>query len=205
MKLAHPQGVAPARRYLLSGLLKCSRCGEKLFSAPSHERRTYRCNKGVANRGCGQCFIWSDPIELFICEMLLQRLESPEFQKLLQERGHEDAEVTKAEKTLIFARGRGDEIALMLAQGELSRSQFHTAQGEITRTIESAQKVILNSTQPITIATLGESGEEIRFRFWGLNLDRQRAIVKMVLSHIVIDAESRVAFHPDRVEPHWLL
>jgi len=67
-----------ARRYLLVRLLRCGRCGETLVSRPTASgKRRYVCAKGPNFSGCGHMYIEADPLELFVVEAVLHRLDSP--------------------------------------------------------------------------------------------------------------------------------
>ena len=88
-----------ARRYLLAGLLKCSLCGERLVARPrSGGLRRYACAKGPGFSGCGGTYINAEPLEPFIVEAVLWRIDSPELTAALNGRQDEpDAERWQAE------------------------------------------------------------------------------------------------------------
>src|SRR5215210_5689355 len=75
------------RRYLLGGLLVCSRCGERLVARPrSGGLRRYACAKGPGFSGCGKTYINADDVERFVAAVVLHRLDSPELQAALEGR-----------------------------------------------------------------------------------------------------------------------
>lgn len=53
------------RRYLLTGLLTCGRCGATLLTGPKENRRRYLC-KRYPGQGCGRMQIAAEPLERFI-------------------------------------------------------------------------------------------------------------------------------------------
>jgi site-specific DNA recombinase len=59
-------GRRSPRRYLLSGLLRCHRCGNTLYSAAREEVRRYVCASGPAHGGCGGTFVVAGPVEELI-------------------------------------------------------------------------------------------------------------------------------------------
>ncbi len=77
-----------ARRYLLSSLLRCEVCGTKLGARPNHGRPAYACIAGAGSRGCGGISILALPVEQFITEAVLYRLDSraPDRQRSSQAR-----------------------------------------------------------------------------------------------------------------------
>ena len=64
------------RKYLLTRVLRCCHCGSQLQSRPraDHVRR-YVCSTQIG--GCGKLTVVADPVELFVSEAVLHRLESP--------------------------------------------------------------------------------------------------------------------------------
>ena len=66
-----------ARRYLLVRLLKCEQCGEYMVSAPRADGiRRYGCRKGAGFAGCGKTFINAEPLEQFVVDAMLARLDA---------------------------------------------------------------------------------------------------------------------------------
>ena len=71
-----------ARTYLLSGMLRCGRCGNRLFSQarhvnPDNRVRRYVCLKGPDHGGCGRLTVVAEPVEQLLTEAVLTRLDSP--------------------------------------------------------------------------------------------------------------------------------
>jgi hypothetical protein len=70
---------AAVRRYLLVRLLRCGRCGATLVSRPrSGGDRRYICATGPGYVGCGHTYVMAEPLEQFVVEAVLYRLDSPE-------------------------------------------------------------------------------------------------------------------------------
>ena len=205
MKIHHPYTVRTARRYLLSGMLRCGMCGTLMISQSSHGIRTYRCLKGVANIGCGLVSIKSELVEEAMCEAVLIRLESKEFQNALRSRAGNNEQVRAAESDLLISQSKLEELAIMYAQGEMTRSQQLTAHSVVMEKVKSAQRILASATQSTFL--LPEKGEsaDLASRFKTLNLDRQRAIIKTALDNVVIAAGSNRGFHLARVQPIWRL
>ncbi len=68
------------RRYLLAGgLLRCGLCGAVLISRPRADgARRYICPKVPGREGCGGIAILADPLETFVRDAVLYRLDTPE-------------------------------------------------------------------------------------------------------------------------------
>src|SRR3712207_4958755 len=56
-------GRRTPRRYVLSGLLRCGRCGGQLFAAPRENSRRYVCLSGPDHGGCGRLTGVAEPPE----------------------------------------------------------------------------------------------------------------------------------------------
>ena len=56
-------GRRAPRRYLLSGLLRCGKCGTRLYSSARGETRRYVCLSGPDHGGCGGLTIVAPPVE----------------------------------------------------------------------------------------------------------------------------------------------
>jgi site-specific DNA recombinase len=70
--------VRTPRRYVLSGLVRCSLCEAKMVSAPDSGRRRYGCRSGHDFGGCGKVYISGDALDRFVADVVLLRLDTPE-------------------------------------------------------------------------------------------------------------------------------
>jgi site-specific DNA recombinase len=70
------------RSYLLTGLLRCGKCENKLFSSRRENTRRYVCLKGPDHGGCGRLTIVAGPPEELVSEMVLYRLDTPSWPML---------------------------------------------------------------------------------------------------------------------------
>jgi len=87
-------GRRAPRTHLLSGLLRCGKCGNTLYSASrqaSKERRSrrYVCLSGPDHGGCGRLTVVSEPVEALISEAVLTRLDSRELADALSGRSRQ--------------------------------------------------------------------------------------------------------------------
>jgi len=88
-------GRRAPRTHLLSGLLRCGKCGNTLYSSSrqaSKERRSrrYVCLSGPDHGGCGRLAVVSEPVEALISEAVLTRLDSRELADALSGRSSDD-------------------------------------------------------------------------------------------------------------------
>ena len=67
-----------ARRYVLSSMVRCGRCGAGMLAHPSNGVRRYVCKSGAGMLGCGKVTIDGARLEELISEGVLYRLDTPE-------------------------------------------------------------------------------------------------------------------------------
>ena len=82
------------QRYVLSGLLRCGKCGNRLYSSARTDKgkntRRYVCLSGPDHGGCGRLTITADPLERFVCDTVLYRLDTPDLADVLAGRSSAD-------------------------------------------------------------------------------------------------------------------
>jgi len=197
-----------ARRYLLSGMLRCGKCGRPMHSKPKNGVRRYGCVTGPDSRGCGGVFISAEGLEAFIAQAVLYRLDSPDMHQALTGDGP-DEEATRVLADAIQAdTDRLDDLAVMFADGEISRAEWLTARYRIQQHLEASRREFAKVTHRDAVADYIGRGDELRQQWDGLNLSRQVAIVKAVLDHATIlpaAVPGRHGLDPDRVVPDWRL
>src|SRR5215208_6895650 len=128
-----------ARRYLLAGLLKCSLCGELLVARPrSGGLRRYACAKGPGFSGCGGTYINADPVEAFVVEAILYRLDSPELAAAASGRQVEpEAERWQAEADA--ARAQLEELAQAYGEQQITMGELLAARKPIEARLTAAR------------------------------------------------------------------
>lgn len=77
MAAAATTGRRTPRGYLLSGLGRCGKCEGKLFSSRRQNSRRYVCQSGPDHGGCGRLTVVAEPLEQFVTEQVLYRLDTP--------------------------------------------------------------------------------------------------------------------------------
>ena len=195
-----------ARRYLLTGLLLCGKCGTRLNSAPRGDIRRYGCRTGPDSRGCGGVYIYAEMLEEFIAEAVLYRLDSPAMHETLTDTGTDQDEARTVADAIQADTNKMDELAAMWADGEISRTEWSKARKRIQDRLEANRRTFARLTHRDAVADYIGHGEELRQQWNSLNLSRQVAIVKAVLDHATILPATKVGRHgldPERVVPDW--
>lgn len=203
-------GRRTPQRYLLSGLLRCGKCGGRLFSAARKTpaggvERRYVCQSGPDHGGCGKLTVSAVPVESWITEAALYRLDTPEVAAALEGRGVTDARHADAVAALEAAQRRLTDVAEMFAAGDISKAEYLAARPVAEAKAAEAGRVLESLATRDTLDSLVGQGTLIRDRWDTYSLDRQHAIVRAVLPSATIapGTRGRGNFDPDRVQPHW--
>lgn len=200
------QGRRAPRRYLLSGLLTCGRCGSRLYSAARQDTRRYVCSKGPDHGGCGRMTIVAGPVEEWIAAAVLMRLDTPAMSDVLAGRAAADerqgvliAEIDSAQTALT-------ELAEMFGASQISRPEWLAARKPAEARIVAAQRQLDQINGAHTLYGLVGNGVAVRESWSQLNLDRQHAIVRAVLEHATIMPGTPGAqrLDPTRIVPTWV-
>lgn len=198
------------RTYLLSGLLRCGRCGNRLFSQARHNNptnrvRRYVCLKGPDHGGCGRLTVVALPVEELLTDAVLTRLDSPHLANVLAGKASVDADVAALSAQLDADTTRLDELAALYAQGAVTAREWITARDPITDRITATRRDIAAATDTTNVTELAGTGHLLRGQWDDLDIDRQQTIIKSVLDHAVIAAGTPGARSLDinRVRPHW--
>jgi site-specific DNA recombinase len=163
--------------------------------------------KGAGFSGCGRLSVRAEPLEQFVVEAVLYRLDSPELAAALAgEPGDPDAERWQAE--IDQSREELEQLAAMHGEREISLSEWRAARTPIERRVTEAKKELgrLNRTSALA-GHVGNAGE-LRSLWESLPLTRQHAIVAAVLDHLVVAPSARRGFNgfdPGRFSPVWKL
>ena len=187
-RLADPdrQTNKTARRYLLAGLLKCSLCGERLVARPrAGGLRRYACAKGPGFSGCGGTYINAEPLEPFIVEAVLWRIDSPELAAALNGRQDEpDAERWQAEADA--ARAQLEELATAYGEQQITMGELLAARKPIEARLTAARKQLGKLTRTTALDGYLGNRDALRETWNTLDLSRQRAIIAAVLDHVEV-------------------
>ena len=200
-------GRRPPRRYLLSGLLRCGKCGTRLYSSPRGDRRRYVCVSGPDHGGCGRLTVVAPPVEELIAAAVLFRLDTPEFADALAGRAAADAEHAALLAGLQTDRSQREELARMWSAREITSEEWRAAREPIDKRIRDAERRLERiSPAPALTGWVGNASE-LGDRWASLNLERQAAIIAAVLDHAVIGpgVTGARSLDPDRVQPVWRL
>ena len=194
-----------ARRYLLKGLLRCGYCGATLQARPrSGGDRRYGCTKGPGQPGCGRTWILSEPLESFITDALLYRLDTPELAAQLTRTPSADG-AEDADAELVADQAQLDELATAYGNKAITLREFLAARTPIERRIEANRRRVSRQRRTSALDDFLSRPGALRAAWPDLTLSRQRAILAAVLAHLTVGpaVRGRNRFDPSRLDPLW--
>ena len=195
------------RRYLLTGLLRCGRCGNTLFSSARRGTRRYVCLSGPDHGGCGRLTVVAAPLEALIAETVLYRLDTPALAAALAGRAAADTRTASLAQQIDDDRSQLDELAGLYAAKEITAPEWLRARKNIEARLHGSQRLLARQTRSEALSELVGSGEQLRSAWSGVNLTRQHAVVAALLDYATIapGTTGARALDPNRVVPHWRL
>jgi site-specific DNA recombinase len=130
-----------ARRYLLTSLLRCHHCQGKLVArARDDGAKRYVCASGPNFGGCGKTTIVADPLEQFVVEAVLHRLDSPDLPGALNGSVSTDPAGEEWQTEVERAQEQLEELAQMWAEREITRGEWVTARAPIDKRLDTAKR-----------------------------------------------------------------
>jgi site-specific DNA recombinase len=194
------------RSYLLTGMLKCSRCHHTLYSSRRVDVRRYVCSSSPDHGGCGRMTIDAPGVEELVQNAVLYRLDSPELAEALAGRINQDDATASLSDHLAGDQLMLNDLAQMYAAREITRSEWMTARKPVESRITEIERRLSRMTRTDALAGIVGNGAALGQQWASLNLTRQHAIVKAVLDHIVISPADRRGprvVDPSRVDLVW--
>jgi DNA invertase Pin-like site-specific DNA recombinase len=196
------------RRYLLSGLLRCGRCDNRLFSQARETTRRYVCTSGPDHGGCGRISVVAAPVEELVAAAVLYRLDTPQLADALTGRAVDDEQAAALAEAVAADRAQLEELAALYADKTVTAREWMAARSRIETRIHDAERRLARLTRNDALAGLVGNGEQLRGQWNALNLTRQHAIVAAVLDHARIRPSTTPGIRtldPTRVDLVWRL
>lgn len=189
--------------HLLSGLAVCGRCGGRMKRIPGWTPRPGQKSKPVkAAYACGTCHKVrriQEPVDSFVTEVILRRLEQPDAGQLFS-RGDEGA-AQQARDAIEAIDARLATAADQFAEGVLTGDQLRRIT-ERLRTDRTAHERIVAESMPVRVPA-DVVGPLARETWAGLHIDNRRAIIDALAEVIIEPQGSGKAFDPDLVRIVW--
>jgi site-specific DNA recombinase len=199
--LSGTRGRSP-RVYLLTGLIVCGRCGEKLATQRTYpsQARTYVCVRRPGFASCGALRTRAEPVEDFVAALIIERVDGPAFRGARQSPADDAGAVAAAEVRAV--EDRLVELAEIWAGGALGRAEWLAARRPLEDRLDAARRRLGREVgEPMAV----ELGPGLGDRWPRLELGRRRAIVEAVLERVTIHPTTHrgPGFDVERVEVTW--
>jgi site-specific DNA recombinase len=194
-----------ARKYFLAGLLRCGHCQMKLYARPRDDgTRRYVCASGPGFGGCGRVTIVADPLEQFVAEAVVHRLESPKLPQAITG-PRDDAKGAEWQAEVERAQGQLDELAELWADAKITRGEWLSARAPIEKRHAAAKKKLAALNRTSALAPLIADVKRVREQWDAMTLTRQQQIASALLDRVVVGPGRRGynRFDRSRLRPVW--
>ncbi len=195
---------SPPRKYLLTGLMTCGRCGGRMSAhARGDASRRYVCQKAAGAANCGKMSIKAEPVEELVAEMVFVAVDDEALRAALAAKGEQDDGLVEAV--------RRDERALeelardFYVEKLVSREEFFAARDGLNRRLEGNRVKLAKRERTNVLGRFAGEGGALRTAWESGSLEWRRAIVGAVLDYVTIlpGEPGRKAVDPARVSVQW--
>jgi DNA invertase Pin-like site-specific DNA recombinase len=211
-----------ARKYLLTGLAYCGRCGNPLSGTRMYDlgpsfppRRVYFCAKRTDAQGkkfgCNRIRRNAEALDDWIKECVLYRLDTPELGNLLKRDNDTDVAISLLLHSRQAAKTRLDALVEDYATGLLDREQFSRAKGAAEAELERLERELEVVNRHRTAAGLIPVGDSVRAAWDNSGSDTwRRTLLAMLIDKIVVNPGSTKPFYVTRdgqrhrFDPQWI-
>lgn len=200
-----PNKVGRGPQHLLSGIALCGACGERVYRAPGwtpkpDSRTRHSVSPGYACPACRGVRRAQTPVDEFVTEVILSRLERPDALDVFAPRDDNSAAEARAELAAIDARLAN--AADSFADGAIDQAQLTRITARL-REQRTVQEETLRRAAPPAVP-LTAVGPLARDAWKGLDLDQRRAIIAALATVTIKRGRPGVrAFDPDTVRIEW--
>lgn len=187
------------RRYLLTGLLRCWRCGGSMRGMPRSKGADLYVCPGPPHGGCSGTAVTADHAEEAVGAMVLARLDCAALS------GPATAGPDST-RQLAAHRRRLTELGELWASGQISRQEWLTLRRSVGDRAEAAEAQVARECRAAALRALAGTGRALAAEWPAMTVDERRAIVHAVLDHVVVLAAEppRQVFRPQRLQPRWV-
>lgn len=189
----HPGGYT--RKYLLSGIALCGRCGGKLSGSVS--------NAGVVAYKCQSCNRLSrnrQALDGYIVDLVVGRLSRPDASDLVVDRSLPNLDRLQSEAANFQKRMEG--LTVQFVEGAISDAQLKAGTNRL-RELQEANDAAMRDATKAQVFTGIIGSSDVQAAFDGEPLDRQRAIVFELMRITVLPSRRGRVFDPESVRVEW--
>lgn len=187
------------RRYLLTGLLKCWRCGGRMRGMPRTKGADLYVCPGPPHGGCSGTAVTADHAEEAIGAMVLARLDCVPVPAPAVESG-------TGARQLAEQRQRLADLGELWASGQISRQEWLALRRSVGDRADAAEALVARESRLSAARALSGTGAALRAQWPAMSIDERRSVVHAALDHVVVLAAEppRQVFRPERLLPRWV-
>lgn len=202
--LSNPErgaGNANGRTYLLSGILRCGKCGGSMCGRPRSGVPRYVCPNLPGGTTCGGTATNAARTDEHVRDLVLVALASPELSDRLRKPADDDREL---DATITADEEKLEELADSWASNEITRAEWRTARDKIATRLERNRSRLATASQSVAIAELVGDYDELLGRWEQMNTSQRRAAVAATVERIDVNpSDPRKRWDPERFAPVW--
>jgi len=174
------------RRYLVSGLCRCSKCGATLLAKPKDGVRRYVCVNDGQRSGCGGAAIGAETLEELIIRSVFLRLDSSSLIEAVDATQSDNGQESDLAENIKTDIARMEELATLWSDSAITSGEWKTARDHIDLRLQSNRRAVSKLRGNSDLTPLIGNGQMLRKQWETLNLSRQVAIVKILVDHVLI-------------------
>ncbi|MEU6351006.1 recombinase family protein [Streptomyces sp. NPDC047072] len=214
-----PKGQTGVRKYLLTGLIYCGKCGGVMVGSGRSEENgrpaqmRYRCRRTDNHGrviGCGASFRIAEPVELLVKEAICHVFDDPKVAVTLAPKVDKD-KVRGLVQEYERRKAKLDQLVTDYATDVLTRDQFVQAKGIAEASVQEAREALAHYQEETTAARL-PADQTIRDAWDSSGLTWRRSVAQLVIKKVIVkpghpgSARWRgYRFNPDLIEIQWKL
>lgn len=195
--------VREVRTRLLTGFLRCGRCGEPL--RPKNRQGgagIYRCEKRPGSDGCGKLVVVGGHVENEVVRQVLSVIDERALAQAMTDQANEGT-------SLLNTEIREDEdqlrqLARDYAERMFSRAEYMEMRSVINMRLEKNRRRLAQERGQDMLEAL-PVGQSLRDAWDGADVHWKRNLLRTVVDHITVapSAGKTNRFDPERVTIHW--
>jgi hypothetical protein len=194
--------TATGRTYLLSGILRCGKCGASMNGRPRSGVPRYVCPNMPGGTSCGGIATNAAKTDDHVRDMVLTALDTPELAASLRGEESRDshlAEAVRADEEQL------EELATAWAQREITRKEWMAARTPIEQRLDQNRAKLASQSRVSVLHQFLGPLADMQERWGALNTSQRRAIVSAVVRRVTVNpANPRKKWDPDRFEFEWI-
>ena len=181
------------RRYLLSGLLRCGKCGAALVGRPQRGVPRYCCAH------CGRTYTNAARTDEFLRDVALQALDGEGLRAALRAQRTADPKLVAEVARL---RVKLEELAAAWGDDQMTTASYRLASSRVEARLAQGKRKLARIGGPDPLGAFVGSYAQMVEKWEELNLARRRAILDAVLAEVVV-RPARSHWDEGRFEFGW--